>query len=188
MSNTELSADAVYYTSDSNLTSDELKTKRKCKFEKNLLVWVAFSEKGFSRLHRLHRFQWSSYRRRCLFTKMFPLIVSFIKENHKNDQIVFWSTLTSSKYSNKTLKYLSEKNTEVVPKNFNPANCPELRPIEDFWSEFKRMVYEKCWEANNLEQLPNRIDYAFKKVTPERVNNLASSTFRRIDATRRGNV
>ena len=74
----------------------------------------------------------------------------------------------------------------MVPKNYNPANWPELRPIEDFWSELKRMVWDKCWEANNLEQLRNHINYSFKKVTPERVYNLASSIFRRIDATRRG--
>ena len=41
--------------------------------------------------------------------------------------------------------------------------------------------------ANNLDQLRNRIEYASKKVSPERVQNLARSTLRRIDATRRGN-
>ena len=37
--------------------------------------------------------------------------------------------------------------------------------MEDFWSELKRMVYDKFWEAKNLEKLRNRIDYGFKKVT-----------------------
>ena len=49
LSNTELSRKAGYYCSDSNLTSDEVKTKSKSEFEKRLLVWVIFSEKGFSR-------------------------------------------------------------------------------------------------------------------------------------------
>ena len=70
----------------------------------------------------------------------------------------------------------------MVPKNYNVTNCPELRPIEHFWNELKRMVYDKCWQAKNLEHLRNRVDYAFKKVTPERVLNLA----RRIDATQKG--
>ena len=48
-------------------------------------------------------------------------------------------------------------------------------------------MYDKCWVADNLEQLRNRIEYAFNKVTLERVQNLARSTFRLIDATRRGN-
>ena len=47
LSNAELLGNAGYYTPDSNLTSDEEKTKRKSKFEKKLLVWVAFSEKAF---------------------------------------------------------------------------------------------------------------------------------------------
>ena len=114
--------------------------------------------------------------------------MSFMQEDHKNDQVVFWPDLASSHYSSKALEYLSDKNIEVVPKNYNPANCPELRPIEDFWSELKRIVYDKCWVADNLDQLRNRIEYAFKKVLPERVQNLARSTFRRIDETRRGNV
>ena len=79
---------------------------------------------------------------------------------------------------------------EVVAKTSNPANCPELRPIEDFWSELKRTVYDKCWVADNLDQLRNRIEYALKnakKVSPERVQNLATSTFKRIDATHRRN-
>ena len=75
---------------------------------------------------------------------------------------MFWTDLAYTHYSNKALRYLSDINIEVVPKNYNPANYPELRPKEDFWSELKRMMYDKCWEANNLEQLRNRIDYAFK--------------------------
>ena len=114
-------------------------------------------------------------------------MVSFIKEHHEKDQVVFWPDLASSHYSNKALEYLSDQKIDVVPKNYNPANCPELRPIEGFWSELKRLVYDKCWVADNLEQLRNRIEYAFNKVTLERVQNLARSTFRRIDATRRGN-
>jgi transposase len=101
---------------------------------------------------------------------------------------VFWPDLASSHYSKKALEYLSDKNIEVVPKCYNPANCPELRPIEDFWSELKRIVYDKCWVADNLEQLRNRIEYALTKVTPECVQSLAGSTFRRIDATQRGNM
>ena len=71
--------------------------------------------------------------------------------------------LRLQKEHNNALEYLSGKNIQVVAKNNNPANCPELRPIEDCWSELKRIVYDKCWVANNLDQLRNRIEYAFKK-------------------------
>ena len=56
LSNTELSGNAGYYTSEFILTSDEVKTKRKSKFEKKIFVWVAFS----------HISHWPSHRRRCL--------------------------------------------------------------------------------------------------------------------------
>jgi len=186
LSNTEISGNAGFYTSDPDLTKDEVKTKRKSKFEKKLLVWVAISEKGLSNYFIAPSGQAVDadvYVQKCL-----PRMVRFIQEHHKNDQVVFWPDLASSHYSSKALEYLSDKNIEVVPKNYNPANCPELRPIEDFWSELKRIVYDKCWVADNLDQLRNRIEYAFKKVLPERVQNLARSTFRRIDETRRGNV
>ena len=85
--------------------------------------------------------------------KCLPRLVSFIEKNYENDQIVFWTDPVSSNYSNKDLKYLSDKNIEVVPVNCNQAYWTELRFIEYFWSELKRMMYDKCWEANNLEQL-----------------------------------
>ena len=48
-------------------------------------------------------------------------------------------------------------------KEHNPANVPELRPIEDFWSELKRLVYDKNWKCNDLVKLKNRIEYSIKK-------------------------
>ena len=38
----------------------------------------------------------------------------------------------------------------------NPANLPEVRPIEDFWSILKAKVYEKNWDAKTLHQLESR--------------------------------
>ena len=43
LNNTELSGNDGYYTSDPNLTYDDVITKKKSKFEKKLLVWVAGS-------------------------------------------------------------------------------------------------------------------------------------------------
>ena len=119
LSNTELSGNAGFYTSDPNLTSDDVKTKRKSKFEKKLLVWVAFSEKGLSRHYVVPSGQAIDadvYVQKCL-----PRLVSFIKEHHEKDQVVFWPDLASSHYSNKALEYLSDQKIDVVPKNSNPA-------------------------------------------------------------------
>ena len=72
-----------------------------------------------------------------------------------------------------------------MPKAFNPANGPEVRPAEDFWTESKRLVYDDAWEAKNLEQLRNRINYAFKKVDMKRVHALGNASFTRVDTVRR---
>jgi len=91
-------------------------------------------------------------------------LIPFVESVHKNDQIVFWPDLASAHYSNMTQGFRASNNIEYVPKVHNPANVPELRPIEEFWSEIKRLVYENNWQAENIKQLANRIRYAFNKV------------------------
>ncbi|XP_065645447.1 arginine/serine-rich coiled-coil protein 2-like [Hydra vulgaris] len=72
-----------------------------------------------------------------------------------------------------------------VPKEHNPANVPELRPIEDFWSELKRSVYNKNWQAENLGKLKKRTEFSIKKIDIERVHRLAAATFTRVDTVHR---
>ena len=90
-------------------------------------------------------------------------MIPFIKAYHENDEIVFWPDLASSHYAKDTIDFLKSNNIDFVDKSSNPANAPELRPIEDFWVEMKRVVYANGWRADNLDQLTNRINYAFKK-------------------------
>jgi hypothetical protein len=118
-------------------------------------------------------------------TKCLIKLKKFIDDVHKNDDIVFWPDLASAHYSNKVQQYLRAKNIEYVPKEHNPANVPELRPIVDFWSELKRLVYANNWKAENLDQLRNRIEYSIKKIDQDRVHRLGASTFTRVDRIRR---
>ena len=46
LSNINLSGNAEYYTSDPDATPNDVKPKRKSKYEPKLLVWIALSEKG----------------------------------------------------------------------------------------------------------------------------------------------
>ena len=39
---------------------------------------------------------------------------------------------------------------------------PELGPIEDFWMEIKRIIYEKNFQAEHIDQLPIRIRYFYQ--------------------------
>ena len=47
------------------------------------------------------------------------------------------------------------------------ANVPKLRPIEDFWTEIKRLVYADNWQAKNLHQLRNQIKLLYEKNLPK---------------------
>ena len=75
-----------------------------------------------------------------------------------------------------------------MPKSENPPNTPEIRCIEDFWSLIKGNVYEDGREAENMDQLRNRIVYCYEKVDRECLQELAESTQRRIDTIRYGLV
>ena len=63
-------------------------------------------------------------------------------------------------------------------KSENPPNIPQIVCIEDFWSLIKENVYKDGWEAENLDQLRNRIVYCFEKVVFKCVQELAESTQR----------
>ena len=60
-----------------------------------------------------------------------------------------------------------------------------MRPIEDFWIEIKRIVYDGGWEAEDFDQLRNGIDYAFKNISMQRVHRLDKASYTRADAFRR---
>ena len=94
---------------------------------------------------------------------------------------MFWPDLASAHYSNKVQDYLKGENIEYVLRDKNPANVPELHPIEDFLTEIKRLVYADNWQAENICQLRNRIDYCMKKIDQNCIHRLGASTFTRVD-------
>ena len=137
-----------------------------------LLAWIV-RERSLKTLHRSFL---------SLISKCLVKLKKFINEVHKKDKIVFWPDLASAHYSNKVQDYLKGKNIEYVPRDKNPANVPELRPIEDFWTEVKRLVYADNWQAENLCQLRNRVDYCMS------VHRFGVSTFTRVDRVRRNGL
>jgi len=180
------SANAGFYTSNLDATPNEVKLKRKSKYEPKLLVWIALSEKGVSKHYIAPSGQ--AVNEDVYISKCLVKLKKFIDEAHKNDDIVFWPDLASAHYSNKVQDYLKGENIEYVPRDKNPANVPELRPIEDFWTEIKRLVYADNWQAENLNQLRNRIEYCMKKIDQNRVHRLGASTFTRVDRVRRNGM
>lgn len=98
---------------------------------------------------------------------------------------MFWPDLASSHYAKKVVNFLKEQNIQFVPKDINPANLPEARPIEDFWADLKRDVYSNGWEAKNIQQLKARINNKLKNIDQNLVQSRALETPKRLDKIRR---
>lgn len=184
LSNCQLSGNSGFYSSNKDKTPDDVKLKRVAKFESKLLVWIALTPDGLTKPFIAKSGQSicsSTYISNCLD----KILVPYINEHFNDGEYVFWPDMASCHYSNETQEFMKSKNINFVPKERNIANVPELRPIEDFWSELKRKVYDKCWQAKNLNQLERRIRYCLNKMNSERIQKLSSSTFKRVDNIRR---
>ena len=54
-------------------------------------------------------------------------------------------------YTNSVQNWLEEKDINFVAKSDNPANLPEVCPIEDLLAIIKRVVYRNAWSANGID-------------------------------------
>ena len=94
MSNTNISENAGFYSSDINAASNDARLKRKDKFEPKLLVWIAFSTKGISQQYIALSGQ--AVNEDVYISKCLVRLEKFIEKHHKNDNIVFWPDLALS--------------------------------------------------------------------------------------------
>lgn len=65
----------------------------------------------------------------CLKKHILPLIRS-----HENRPVLFWPDLASIHYSGNSQDFMTKNYIDFVPKEWNPPNTPELRPIERYWA------------------------------------------------------
>ena len=126
------------------------------KYPVKLMVWVAISEHGISEpffCPRKVSVNGEIYRSDCIEERLVP----FLNKFHADGMYYFWPDLASSHYAKATLDLFERENIAYIPKTANPPNCPQLRPIEDFWGCLKSAVYNDGWEARSLRQLRQRI-------------------------------
>ena len=90
------------------------------------------------------------YLEKCIKRRLIPYIRANYPENY-----VFWPDLASSHYPKKVVNHLCHESINFVEKEDNPANVPEARSIEDFWSILTGNVYAKGWKAENNNQVIN---------------------------------
>ncbi len=152
-----------FYSSDPSSAPPSIKLKFKKKFEPKVMLYIAISPRGISKPY----FQKGGlavnqkiYEEECLKKKLIP----FIKKCHSDGKYVFWPDKASSHYAKKTIEFLNKESIPFVPKDHNPTNLPQCRPIEDFFGHLASIVYKNGWRAQNIEELEKKIKKSLTKI------------------------
>jgi len=77
------------------------------------------------------------YRTECVEVRLYP----FIKKFYPRGRYVFWPDEVTCHYARSTLETIEELGINILPADDNPANFPQLRPIERFGALLKRKAY-----------------------------------------------
>lgn len=184
LSHSTIAGNDRFYSDDISKTPCDVKYKYAKKYESKLLVWLAISPKGVTK--PFFAPSGMAINQHTYLAIIQNYLEPFINRYYSSGRYVFWPDLASSHYANLVQNYLTEKKIPFVPKEDNPANLPKARPIEDFWGNLKRKVYEGGWEAKTLKELENRISYCLKKIDLNDVLKHIESVPRRLDTIRRG--
>jgi transposase len=183
----DIASNRSYYTSDPSTTPPDIKFKRRTKFEPKLLVWMAVSPKGMSRVY-VHRskiaVRTQTYLNECIRKRLIP----FINRYHVGDSVLFWPDLASAHYAREVQAFLTDHGVSYVKRGQNPPNVPQARPIEMIWSLLEQKVYENNWEAQNIDQLAKRITLKAKELDQNIVTRMLLSVKQKLLKMYRGGV
>lgn len=139
LSNSAIPQNQYYYAHSRGDAPDAQRYTTQQKFQPKILVWLAISDQGISKpffSQSKQAINQEVYSKHCVEKRLAP----FIAEYHSDGQYLFWPDLATSHYACGTLAKLEELGIQVVAKEMNPPNIPQLRPIEDFWGWLKQLV------------------------------------------------
>lgn len=158
-----------YYTATSRGdVEEEFRTKRKSKFPKKFLIWQAICSCGERSKFFITSGNVNSdiYVKECLQKRLLP----FLRQH--SIPTFFWPDLASCHYSRQTLKWYSDNEVTFVPKEANPPNSPELRPVERYWALTKRNLKQTKQEVKTMDQLKIKWRTASQKVSKDTIKSL----------------
>jgi len=187
LSNSVLTENNTYYSSDCLLTPSDVVNWEKAKFEEKILLWIIFSSKGIGQVYIAQSKQAINkyiYLDKCIKKRLVP----FINKYYRGDQYVFWPDLASLHYANSVQIWLEENNINFLAKSDNPANLPEVSPIENVFVIIKRDVYRDGWSVSSIKQYKQRICLTMRKLPSDCVQNLMTSTIQRLDQVRQNGI
>lgn len=144
----------------------------KCdKFAKKCMIWQAICSCGRKSKIFITEATLNSdiYIEECLRKCILPLI------RQHNSPVKFWPDLASCHYSKKTLEWYGTNNIDVIPKDLNPPNCPQFRPIEKYWAIVKAMLKKDGGRVENANEMRKKWNKYATKVTPATVQNLMAA-------------
>ena len=90
-------------------------------------------------------------------------------------QFMFLPDLVTSLYGKKAKEFYDENKINIVPKEGNPPNCPELRPIEKYWAHMKSYLKGTKSRTFNLKDFRRKWRYQSKLLSKGFVQSLMNS-------------
>ena len=134
---------------------DEVRLRSQEKFPKKVSMGIAISQKGILEIFFLSSGQAVKiifYRKKCIQEHL----VLFLDQYHAGGLYNFFPDLAISLYAKAPLELLEDGNIADVPKAKNPPKCPQLEPIETFFSHFIYRVYKGGWKTS-IFSAPKRL-------------------------------
>lgn len=72
------------------------------------------------------------------------------------------------------MKWFEDNGVDVVKKDENPPNCPEFRPIKNYWSIVKEYLKKSGSVVQNEKQMLGKWKQSSGKVNKDLVQNFFS--------------
>ena len=176
-----------YYATCKYAAEPSIRYACTAKFEQRLMMWIAISQNGISRPFFCPAggaLNGEIYRKECIQKRLMP----FLQKYHADNHYLFWPDLASYHYASVTQKLFQESGIKLGLKEKNPPNCPQLRPVEDFWGILKQAVYSGGWEAENHDQLKRRILYRLHRINKTMLYNMMKNVKSKLSQARDNGV
>lgn len=163
-----LPGDQYYTLAEGETLPDSQTTIGMEKFGSKYLVWQAICQCG----DRSRAFVTTGtvnkeiYINECLKKRLLP----FVRKH--SSSTLFWPDLATSHYAKDTLSFLERNAIQIVPKDMNPPNVPQCRPIERYWALVKGVLRKTGKSARDKKDFLAKWNSAGKKVTDTTVARL----------------
>lgn len=166
-----------YYSGkDRKSVDDQFKTIKTEKFAKKVLVWQAICSCGTRSKPFISSTSMNGeiYLKQCIQKLLLPLIMAH------NVPVLFWPNLATCHYTKNSVEWYRTNNMDLVEKIENPPNCPELRPIEKYWSLMKQKLQKYKNPAKSVDDFKYKWKTATQMVTDETVQKLMEGVKRKV--------